>query len=97
MRKAMADAGKDPMSANPDMMSAISNLGPSIEITCLYIARPANDFLSVTMYSDSNGEAKKRPVNVRATAIARACGHNHVLIHGDAFVARTFDNEEFPW
>ena len=69
----------------------------SLEITPLYVASPANDYLSVTMYSDGEGEAKNRPLNFRAGGIVVACGIKNKLIHGDAFLARTFDKEAFPW
>ena len=53
----------------------------------LDVPRPDNGFIAVTMYSDVN---EKKPVNDRATTLARAFGHETIVIYGDAFVGRAF-------
>ena len=66
---------------------------PDFEITALDVASEDNRHTVVTMYSDHTAADKKKPVNDRATALARATGHKTKLIHGDAFVGRAFDNK----
>ena len=102
MHQAMKDAGKEmhvdnELLSHPEIPSKISQLGPSFEMTSLDIARPGNEYVSVTMYSDGNAEAKNQPVNERATSLARAVGLHTKMIYGDAFIARTYDNEKYPW
>ena len=96
----MKDAGKEMHVDNeslshPEIPSKISQ--PPVELTNLDIARPDNKYVSVTMYSDGNAEAKNQPVNERATSLARAVGLRTKMIYGDAFIARTYDNEKYPW
>jgi hypothetical protein len=47
--------------------------------------------VGVNMYVDDKGTAKGLPTNVRASAIAQACG-KLIEVKGDAFLARVFDN-----
>ena len=70
---------------------------PDFEVTGLAVSRPSNGQISLTMYSDRNAEAKKKPVNDRATALARACGHFSKSIYGDAFVGCAFDAGPSNW
>ena len=70
---------------------------PDFEVTGLTVPRPTNGNISLTMYSDHNAEARKKPVNARATALARACGHFYKSIYGDAFVGRAFDAGPSNW
>jgi len=46
-----------------------------------------------TRYSDDKARAKELALNVRATALARGCGHGEAEIYGDAFVSRYHDDE----
>ena len=70
---------------------------PDLEITGLDVPRPANQYLSVTMYSDINGQERKKPVNERATSLVSACRHLTKVIYGDAFLARAYGNDQIPW
>jgi hypothetical protein len=47
--------------------------------------------IGVNMYVDDKGTAKGLPTNMRASAIAQACG-KMIEVRGDAFIARVFDN-----
>jgi hypothetical protein len=49
--------------------------------------------VGVNMYVDDKGTAKALPTNVRASAIAQACG-KMLEVKGDAFIGRVFDNGE---
>ena len=60
------------------------------DMTGLDVSRPTNGFVSVTMYSDKD---KKKPVNERATTLARECGHYTKLVYGNALVARAARND----
>lgn len=50
--------------------------------------------VGVNMYVDDKGTAKGLPTNIRASAIAQACG-KLIEVKGDAFIARVFDNGAF--
>ena len=67
------------------------------EVTGLAVPRPANRNMSMAMYSDRNAQAKKKPVNARATALVRGTGHFDRLVYGDAFVGRAFDGGKSNW
>lgn len=47
--------------------------------------------VGVNLYVDDKGTAKNLPTNMRASAIAQACGRM-IQVRGDAFIARVFDN-----
>jgi len=74
------------------------------EITCMTVPTPANSHKAVSMYGDDNARTKDYPLNTRATALMRACGHAFPTdasnedgkpsgIYGDVFVGRCHDNE----
>jgi hypothetical protein len=76
----------------------------SCEITCLTVPTPLNDHRAVSMYGDDNARTKDYPLNTRATAIMKACGHAFPAdasnedgkpsgIYGDVFIGRCHDNE----
>jgi hypothetical protein len=64
-----------------------------VESVPLLTNSKANDFVGVNLYVDDIGSIKQLPVNVRASDICRCCGH-HIQVHGDAWMARFFDNED---
>ena len=66
-----------------------------LEVTGLDIPRPANNHTYVTMYTDKNAQAKKKPVNKRATSLVSACRTFTNLIYGDAIVGRTFNDNKY--
>ena len=69
--------------------------GTKFDMTGLDVSRPANGFISVTMYSEKD---KNKPVNERATTLARACGRSAKLVYGNALVARAaFDYTNSRW
>ena len=85
MREAMRKAGKK------------AYVHADFEVTGLDVPRAANGYIGLTMYSDHNAEAKKKPVNDRATALARGTGHFYRLVYGDAFLGRAFDDGKSNW
>ena len=75
-------------------MSQRSDSGPEPFLeSILDVPRPDNNYTATTMYSERNGLR----VNERATSFARKCGHLSKMIYGDAFLARSFDRDDFPW
>lgn len=97
-RKALADAiRKSAMDngATAEQLSKLSddqlltlNSSTTCEISALTIPCPANENKAVSLYSDDKARGKELPLNVRATALGRACGHGQIEIYGDAFVSR---------
>jgi hypothetical protein len=74
------------------------------EITCLTVPMPLNGHKAVSMYGDDNARNKDYPLNKRATALMKACGHALPAdasnedgkpsgMCGDIFVGRCHDNE----
>ncbi|RHZ26115.1 hypothetical protein DYB37_006081 [Aphanomyces astaci] len=59
----------------------------------LILNTPAVKHVGVNLYVDDKGTAKNLPVNLRASAIAQACG-KMLEVRGDAFIARLFDNDD---
>ena len=71
--------------------------GAALELTGLDMPREANDYMAVTMYTDINASEEKKPLNERATDLAKACGQLTKKILGDAFVARALNVKHTPW
>lgn len=63
------------------------------EITALTVPTAINNFRGVSMYGNDNAKNLNLPLNSRATALLKACGHQSNSIHGDVFVGRYHDNE----
>ena len=74
------------------------------EISCLTVPTAINDHKAVSMYGDDNARTKDLPMNPRATALMKACGHALPAdasnedgkpsgMYGDVFVGRCHDNE----
>ena len=90
----MKEAGTDISTLNPQMLASIGSMGTSLEITSLQMPTPSNGYIGVSMYSDGNAIHKEFKPNTRATRLARACGHSDIVLHGDCFLGRCYDNEE---
>ena len=67
--------------------------GGRLVVTGLDVPRPGNNHTFVSLYSDSLAQ-DHFPVNTRATALATTCRHLDQLIYGDAFVSRSYGNDE---
>jgi hypothetical protein len=93
VKKAYEEQGQDFSTVSTQMLNSLAEMGASVEIISLSIASPENGFIGVSMYCDGNGESKGLGPNKRATDIARACGHANLVVRGDAFLARVYDNE----
>ena len=87
----MKNAGKAGPSKNYSWLDS-DTVDVGMEMIVLYKATPVNNYLSVTLYADRDAETKAKPLNSRANAIVLACGIEQKLIHGDIFLARTYDN-----
>ena len=71
----------------------------SVEIITLAVPKPANRFHSISLYCDGNSSFKEtgKIPNLRATVIARLCGHSNMVIMGDCFAGRALDDERVEW
>lgn len=77
----------------PDDLLAAAGTVQLVESVPLLGNSKANNFVGVNMYVDDTGALKQLPVNMRASEICRCCGRL-VQVHGDAWIARIFDNED---
>lgn len=77
------------------MKTARSSAGSSCEIRALVIPTAANGHVGVSAYGASDA-GEETPVNERAVALLRACGHAAAndAVRGDAFVGRYLDDEK---
>mmetsp|Transcript_6101 Transcript_6101/g.10167 ORF Transcript_6101/g.10167 Transcript_6101/m.10167 type:complete len:339 (+) Transcript_6101:69-1085(+) len=76
-----------------------SKVAGAVEIITLSVPTAANNFSSVSLYCDGNSAFRtggSQP-NIRATTIARACGHKDLLVMGSCFVGRAKDDERCEW
>jgi len=46
-----------------------------VESVPLLVNNKANDYIGVNLYVDDTGSIKGLPINVRASAVCRTCGH----------------------
>lgn len=46
-----------------------------VESIPLLVNSKANDYIGINLYVDDTGSIKNLPINVRASAICRTCGH----------------------
>jgi hypothetical protein len=93
----LAERGIDIATVDPTMLNSLATMGPTIEIITLALGSRENAFLGVSMYCDSNAVNKNFRPNMRATYLARNCGHDSLVVNGDAFIGRCYDNEEEEW
>ncbi len=70
-----------------------ANSSASCEIIALTLPTELNNYRGVSMYANDNAKTLELPINDRATALVKACGHQSNIIHGDVFVGRYNDNE----
>lgn len=99
LKSQLLSQGIDPATVDSNMLSAgtdVANMNP-IEILTLILPTKANDYVGVSMYCDANASVKHRPVNRRATSLARHCGLKELVVVGDAFFGKCFDNEDYEW
>lgn len=91
--------------ADADVADAMSKFGDklagNVEIIALSLPHRCNHFESVSLYCDGNnrfrtGDDAEMP-NIRATALARACGHKTMTIMGACFIGRAQDDERVEW
>ncbi|CAK4076789.1 unnamed protein product [Aphanomyces euteiches] len=78
---------------NDQMMAMMLQMDSLVDSIPLILNTPAVKHVGVNLYVDDKGTAKNLPVNMRASAIAQACG-KMLEVRGDAFIARVFDNDD---
>lgn len=74
-----------------DMLQMMLGMDSLVDSFPLMLNTRAVSHIGVNMYVDDKGTAKGLATNVRASAIAQACG-KMIEVRGDAFIARVFDN-----
>ncbi len=97
IQKQMREAGTDVTKLDPQLLSSLHSMGTSLEIVSLQLPSPRNGYIGVSLYSDANAINKDFKPNTRATRIVRACGHANLVVMGDCFLGRYYDNEEEEW
>ena len=84
---------------NPTGNDQIAQLGEqvltaeTVEIVTVLAPQPQFGYVSISLYIDDKGVARGLPVNQRATSLLETVSTRRGPILGDAFVARTYDNE----
>ena len=99
-KQAAMDAMKEqlkkqqPSAAAPDdsILSALAQ-SQTVDIVQLIPATQQSNYMGVGMYVDDKGQSKQSPHNSRASAVCTACGVPTDIL-GDAFLARTWDDQE---
>ena len=74
-----------------EMLQMMLQMDSLVDSIPLVLNTPDVKHVGVNMYVDDKGTAKALPTNVRASAIAQACG-KMLEVKGDAFIGRVFDN-----
>mmetsp|Transcript_25111 Transcript_25111/g.42402 ORF Transcript_25111/g.42402 Transcript_25111/m.42402 type:complete len:280 (-) Transcript_25111:161-1000(-) len=97
IKATLREQGKDPDALDPNIFKAFAARGASVEICTLCVPHPSLGYIGVSLYCDGTGKTKGLPVNSRATAIARACGHAQLEVFGDCYLSRYYDNEAEEW
>eukprot|EP01051_Picozoa_sp_SAG22_P003861 SAG22_NODE_195_length_15606_cov_21.340878_4_plen_387_part_00 len=87
-----AQLGDKAADIDPAVLQMFANQ-QMVDIVALQPGTKENGFIGVSMYVDDQGVAKNLPINRRATAMAAECGMS-LAVNGDAFIARTFDDED---
>ncbi|CAH0518077.1 unnamed protein product [Peronospora belbahrii] len=76
-----------------EMMKMMLQMDSLVDSIPLVLNTSDVKHVGVNMYVDDRGTAKALPTNVRASAIAQACG-KMMEVKGDAFIGRVFDNDD---
>ncbi|KAE8896684.1 hypothetical protein PF005_g13615 [Phytophthora fragariae] len=76
-----------------EMLQMMLQMDSLVDSIPLVLNTPEAKHVGVNMYVDDKGTAKALPTNVRASAIAQACG-KMLEVKGDAFIGRVFDNDD---
>ena len=74
-----------------EMFQMVLQMDSLVDSIPLVLNTPSVKHVGVNMYVDDKGTAKGLATNVRASAIAQACG-KMLEVKGDAFIGRVFDN-----
>jgi len=93
----MKEQGTAENSINPQLLASLQASGATIEICALSLPTLQNGYIGVSLYCDGNAVGKGAAINSRATDLARCCGHAGLVVYGDAFIGRYYDNEDEEW
>ena len=97
--KQLREGGMDEAAVNDAMAKFGDKMAGQVEIITLCLPSPANEYQSVSIYCDGNNRFRTdnaEELNVRATALAKACGHD-ISIMGEVFLGRAHDDERVEW
>uniref|UniRef100_M4BD24 MYND-type domain-containing protein n=1 Tax=Hyaloperonospora arabidopsidis (strain Emoy2) TaxID=559515 RepID=M4BD24_HYAAE len=76
-----------------EMFQMVLQMDSLVDTIPLVLNTPGVKHVGINMYVDDKGTAKGLATNVRASAIAQACG-KRLEVKGDAFIGRVFDNDD---
>ncbi|RLN48304.1 hypothetical protein BBJ29_001535 [Phytophthora kernoviae] len=76
-----------------EMLQMMLQMDSLVDSVPLVLNTPEAKHVGINMYVDDKGTAKGLPTNVRASAVAQACGRM-IEVKGDAFIGRVFDNDD---
>ena len=79
-----------------EMFQMVLQMNSLVDTIPLVLNTPGVKHVGINMYVDDKGTAKGLATNVRASAIAQACG-KRLEVKGDAFIGRVFDNGELKY
>ena len=96
----MHEKGMDASAIEESLRNFGDSLAGNVEIITLCLPTEASGFQSVSLYCDGNSsfrdDGSNRP-NIRATALAQACGYKDMTIMGDCFIGKALDDERVEW
>jgi len=99
--KQLRESGMDDAAVADAMSKFGDKLSGNVEIIALSLPHRCNHFESVSLYCDGNNRFRTGPEaeqpNLRATALAQACGHKTMTIMGACFIGRAHDDERVEW
>jgi len=99
--KQLRENGMDDAAVADAMSKFGDKLSGNVEIIALSLPHRCNHFESVSLYCDGNNRfrtgAEAEQPNLRATALAQACGHQTMTIMGACFIGRAHDDERVEW
>lgn len=79
--------------AGNDVMDKLMAL-TTVDIFPVLMPTKDTQFNGISVYVDDKGIAKKLPLNERLTSLIQYAGYKDQIFHGDAFVARIFDDDD---
>ena len=97
--KQLREGGMDEEAVADAMAKFGDKMAGQVEIITLCLPSPANEYQSVSIYCDGNNRFRQdtpEQLNLRATALAKACGHD-IQVMGEVFLGKAHDDERVEW